>query len=214
LQKHNIACPDCLVAGVEAPLCSDIASGRFGYFCVSGHVFKDSIELMSRKAPKLSRPPASLPPTPQAGLVEIRIALPGVVDTALTQRFGIKKNPTIVAVLQTLCDPQAMLVSATDRAQIVEKLGDEFKTANELAGLIFSLKQDNRTLTETKEDLEKQMAALRQGKVAESGGSGGVFVVLETDALERLKQIADFREMDLGKMLTETITGGVDAGWF
>ena len=210
--KHNIACPDCLLVGAETPLCTEI--GRIGYFCGAGHTFQDTEQLMARKAPKLSRPPTPPPPTPQAGLVEIRIAIPGVVDTALTQRFGVRKNPTIVAVLQALCNPQTLLISAEDRAQIVEKLGDEFKTAKELAGLIFSLKQDNRTLTETKEDLDKQMVALRQGKLAESGGSGGVFVVLEGTVLERLKHIAEFREMDLGKMLTETITTGLDSGYF
>lgn len=210
--KHNIACPDCLLTGVETPLCSEI--GVVGYFCGSGHKFKDSEELMRRKAPKLSRPPAGLPPIPQAGLVEIRIALPGVVDNALTQRFGLRKNPTIVAVLQTLCDPQAILISAEDRAQIVEKLGEEFKTAAELAGMIFSFKETARNLTEDKQNLEKQVTGLQQGKAAGAVGAGGVFVVLDSNTLDRLKQIAEFREMDLGAMLTETVTAGLSAGWF
>jgi hypothetical protein len=212
MTKHNIACPDCLLAGVETPLCTEI--GLVGYFCGSGHKFRDTLELMARKAPKLSRPPAGPPPIPQAGLVEIRIALPGVVDSALTQRFGPKKNPTIVAVLQALCDPQTLLISAEDRAQIVEKLGEEFKTAGELAGMIFSFRDTARNLEKDKEDLEKQVENLRQGKMAESGGGGGVFVVLETSVLERLQQIAEFREMDLGRMLAETVTGGLDSGWF
>jgi len=96
------------------------------------------------------------------GYVKCEIYIPGNLKTAIDSKFGVRLDATIVAILTSLMDQGAFVMSSEDVGQMAQYFsGKKVRHGSELLGEVFSIFQDRANL---KESLE------RKDTVSFSGG--------------------------------------------
>lgn len=172
-----------------------------GFRCSKGHVYNDTGELMAMQPPKMPLP-AKAPVIMLPGYVKTEIAIPGNLKTALESKFGVRLNATIVAILTTIMDPGAFVMSSEDVGQISKYFaGKNVRHGADLVGEIFSIYQERQNL---KEQVEKKESV---------SFSGGLMVRPSPETLAALKQIASTNGKSASQVAAECLETAVKNSW-
>jgi len=193
----DLGCPTCAAGGIHERL-MDMSPG---FSCSKGHRFNDTSELLSMQPPRMPLPQKA-PVRMLPGYVKAEIFIPGNLKTALDSKFGVRLDATIVAILTSLMDPGAFVMSSEDVGQISKYFnGKNIRHGGELVGEIYSIYQERANL---KEALEKKETV---------SFSGGLMVRPSPETMEALKKIAANNQKSASQIATECLEMATKNGW-
>lgn len=193
----DLGCPQCATSGAHERL-MDTGSG---YSCSKGHRYNDTSELLAAQPPKMPLPPKA-PVRMLPGYVKTEIFIPGNLKTALDSKFGVRLDATIVAILTTLMDPGAFVMSSEDVDQVKKYFGGKsVRHGAELMGEIFSIYQERQNL---KDQIERKESV---------SFSGGLMVRPSKDTLDALKQIASTNGKTASQIAAECLENAIKNNW-
>lgn len=193
----DLACPQCSAGGIS----ERVMQTGTGFKCSKGHEYHDTGELLSMQPARLPLPQKA-PIRMLPGYVKTEIFIPGNLKTALDSKFGVRLDATIVAILTSLMDPGAFVMSSEDVGQIAKYFGGKnIRHGGELVGEIFSIYQERANL---KEQLEKKEA---------TSFSGAIMVRPTPDALDALKKVATNNGKSVSQIAAECLEMATKNGW-
>jgi hypothetical protein len=193
----DLGCPTCAASGVHERLMDNGG----GYSCSKGHKFNDTGELLSMQPPRMPLPQKA-PVRMLPGYVKAEIFIPVNLKTALDSKFGVRLDATIVAILTSLMDPGAFVMSSEDVGQIARYFnGKNIRHGGELVGEIYSIYQERANL---KEQLEKKEAV---------SFSGGLMVRPSPETMDALKKVAANNQKSASQIATECLEMATKNGW-
>jgi predicted HicB family RNase H-like nuclease len=193
----DLGCPQCAAGGIS----ERVMQTGTGFKCSKGHEYHDTGELMAMQPKRMPLPPKA-PVIMLPGYVKTEIAIPGNLKTALESKFGVRLNATIVAILTSIMDPGAFVMSSEDVAQMGKYFsGKNVRHGAELMGEVFAIFQERANL---KEQLERKESV---------SFSGGLMVRPSPETLAALKQVASTNGKSSSQVAAECLDTAVRNNW-
>lgn len=204
----NEPCPDCRDEGKgDVPL--EYRDGEFGAHCRNGHKLPDMSEIKARNAGYKSLPirAAQAPKAPIPGLTTMEVKLPSKLKDALVSRFGDRLEASLPFFFGALLDPGAFIISGADAQDISGKAGVEVKNSQQLAGAIYSLKQDADNLNQKVKTLEAS-----RGNGEFKAPTGGFVVKFSGEDVAILTEKAKLRQESVEELIYDVVTYAAEKG--
>jgi hypothetical protein len=163
-----LACPKCAASGI--PESRMFAQVNQGYFCMRGHKWNDLDELMALGPTKL---PFKGFKARQENWRKVELEMPESTLLELQKKFKDNLPETLAAFMDNLAQQRCMVVNEESLEKLEELTGIPLKNSQNLVGVVFAMKEKERSQNETIEKLEQRSpgSKLSAGNVVLDVGS-------------------------------------------